>query len=150
MRDAHDAREHSAQVVVPALRLLSYGAALGPDSDGRPTAEAGQDDGKTQHAARTAVLAVPQHLVTRLMLASQAGTLRLAVRSSDEHLLTRYQAGELQPVVLDATTRGLLEQSQLAGRVAPKPPASPSTAWRQPGQASVEVLRGSQMSRQIP
>ncbi|MCY1438135.1 Flp pilus assembly protein CpaB [compost metagenome] len=149
MRDAADARERTAQVAVPALRLLSYGDTLGPQVDGRPAGEA-KKEGEVHQAPRTAVLAVPQGLVTRLMLASQAGTLRLAVRSSEERLLTRYQAGEVQPVALDDSIRSLLDEQQLDGR-ASAPIAAPSpSVRRQPAQASVEVVRGGQISRQIP
>lgn len=40
------------------------------------------------------VLAVPEALLSRLMLAAQAGVLRLAVRSAEEKRLARYWAGE--------------------------------------------------------
>ena len=41
------------------------------------------------------MLAVPEDGVARLMLASQAGSLRLAIRSKDEELYRREQEGAL-------------------------------------------------------
>ena len=92
--------EQSAQIVIPAMRLLSVGDQLGLANDGKPavpppvTPEERAQAAQRRAAARTVVLAVPEPLLSRLMLASQAGTLRLAVRSADEQLLSRYWAGE--------------------------------------------------------
>src|SRR5690606_31111104 len=114
------------QVAVPALRLLSIGEELGPTRSGQPataTRDAGED--KARRAPRNVVLAVPQQWLTRLMLASQAGTLRLAVRSADEKLQARYQDGESAPIKLDEQTRNLLPLAQLGGP--PAPAAPPAT-----------------------
>lgn len=92
--------EQSAQIVIPAMRLLSVGDQLGLANDGKPavpppvTPEERAQAAQRRAAARTVVLAVPEPLLSRLMLATQAGTLRLAVRSADEQLLSRYWAGE--------------------------------------------------------
>ena len=92
--------EQSAQVVIPAIRLLSVGDRLGLANDGSPavpppaTAEERAQAAQRRTAARSVVLAVPEQLLSRLMVASHAGTLRLAVRSAHEHVLSRYWGGE--------------------------------------------------------
>lgn len=89
----------SAQLVIPAVRVLGVGEQLGLTNDGQPTSPAYSNDEKLKQeqqrvSARTVLLAVPAPLVSRLMLATQAGVLRLAVRSADEKRLARYWAGE--------------------------------------------------------
>lgn len=79
--------EPSAQLVLPAVRVLSLGDELGLTSDGQPaspapTPEQAQQQAARRVSARTVVLAIPEPLVNQLMLATQAGTLRLAVRSA--------------------------------------------------------------------
>ena len=90
--------EQSAQIVMPAMRLLGVGDQLGLTNDGKPATPALQHRRKTQAdnsgRRRTVVLAVPEQLLSRLMLATQAGTLRLAVRSAEEQRLAKYWAGE--------------------------------------------------------
>lgn len=149
----HDGQAKTAQVAVPALRLLSIGEALGPTNTGQ-AAEVKDDDkdknGKPK-AARSVVLAVPEQWLTRLMLASQAGTLRLAVRSADEHLHKRYAAGEAILVQLDEKTRNLLPLQQLASQSAPRSVTTPQV--RRAANTSrprVEIYRGVDNSWQTP
>lgn len=144
-------RPSSAQVALPALRLLSIGPILGLSNDGQakpPT----EEEAAQRRNPRTAVLAVPQDQVTRLMLASEAGVLRLAVRSADEKLLARYRAGELQPMTLDDTNRSLLRLDQLAGRpaAAPIPRGSATARLSGEGRTTVEIVRGDSVTRQTP
>lgn len=129
--------EQSAQVVIPAIRLLSVGDQLGLANDGTPavpppaTAEERAQAAQRRTAARSVVLAVPEQLLSRLMLASQAGTLRLAVRSADEQLLSRYWAGESDtPDKVQSANRDLYQFTQLALSGPPKksPPRWPSPA----------------------
>lgn len=89
----------SAQVVVPALRVLGIGEQLGLTNDGKPgspptSAEEKLKQDQRRLNARSVLLAVPEPLLSRLMLAAQAGVLRLAVRSADEKRLAHYWAGE--------------------------------------------------------
>lgn len=85
----------SAQVVMRALRVVSFGdslvtpAALAePPVSGSattPPSATPQTDGPTMpRPARTAILAVRETDMTRLMLASSVGVLRLAIRPADE------------------------------------------------------------------
>lgn len=152
MQDEGGNRQRSAQVALPALRLLSLGEALGPALDGKPTRVPAENEqgSAARSQPRTAVLAVPQEWVPRLMLASQAGTLRLAVRSAEEKLLARYQAGESMPVALDEKTRALLPLTQLGLRSAATPSVQ-NRAVATPGRnARVEVLRAGQSSWHNP
>ncbi|MFH7346820.1 Flp pilus assembly protein CpaB, partial [Pseudomonas syringae pv. tagetis] len=59
--------------------------------------------------ARTVTVAVPEALVARLMLASQNGVLRLAVRSADQGNLQAYWANE-------ASSRHVHERLDTANR----------------------------------
>src|SRR5690606_41964567 len=67
--------ERTAQVVVPALRLLSLGSSLGADRTGEPLVDPPPADeqaarsARRPEAARTAVLAVHEPLLTGFMLA---------------------------------------------------------------------------------
>src|SRR5471032_1561929 len=102
----------------------------------------------TNANARTVVLAVPEPLLSRLMLATQVGTLRLAVRSADEHLLPRYWAGESSVANVESTNHSLFQFNQLALAGVPR-----GQATAVPGVAKgrgVEVIRGNQVSQQTP
>lgn len=135
----------SAQVVIPAVRVLSIGDQMGLANDGRPATVGTKGDDQPLRTARTVVLAVPQAVVTRLMLAAQAGTLRLAVRSVEEKRLARYWANQDDSAALAQTAnRQLLEFSQLAMTSA-TPAAGPvaGTARR-----AMEVIRGNQQAEQ--
>ncbi|WP_448653117.1 Flp pilus assembly protein CpaB [Pseudomonas fluorescens] len=141
--------EQSAQVVVPAMRLLSVGDQLGLTNDGTPAsppAMTAEEKAQRRAPSRTVVLAVPEQLLSRLMLASQAGTLRLAVRSSDERLLSHYWAGESDtPAKLQSANRDLYQFTQLAFAQAPK-----KVAQGTPRRTGVEVIRGNQATQTTP
>ena len=149
--------EQSAQIVIPAMRLLSVGDQLGLANDGKPavpppvTPEERAQAAQRRAAARTVVLAVPEPLLSRLMLAAQAGTLRLAVRSADEQLLSRDWAGESDaPEKLESANRDLYQFAQLALTGPPKRVA-PAGAGAAPGaRRGVEVIRGAQTTQQTP
>ena len=148
--------EQSAQIVLPAMRLLSVGDQLGLANDGKPavpppvTPEERALAAQRKAAARTVVLAVPEPLLSRLMLAAQAGVLRLAVRSADEKLLSRYWAGETDtPEKLDNANRDLYQFTQLAltgppKRIAQAAGAAPAV------RRGIEVIRGAQSTEQTP
>ncbi|SFG70367.1 pilus assembly protein CpaB [Pseudomonas syringae] len=144
----------SSQVVVPALRILGVGALLGPDRNGKPVQDLNADERLKQEQqrinARTVTVAVPQALVARLMLASQTGVLRLAVRSADEGNLQDYWANEAggpdAAERLDSANRQLVSFRQLS-----LGPASAPTAGATPRTSrAVEVIRGNQITQQTP
>ncbi|MFJ2360056.1 Flp pilus assembly protein CpaB [Pseudomonas fluorescens] len=145
--------QQSAQVVVPALRVLGVGDQYGLTNDGQPATPALSSDDKIKQdqrriAARTVVLAVPEQLLSRMMLATQVGTLRLAVRSSEEQRLAKYWAGETQsPAHLDNANSQLFQFTQLALGSGPK---APSSAEHGAARKAMEVIRGNQISQQAP
>lgn len=144
----------SAQLVIPAVRVLVVGSQTGLTNDGQPTGAARSDDERLKQeqqrmAARSVVLAVPEPLLSRLMLASGAGVLRLAVRSADEQQLAKYWKGENDVATrLDTPRRELLEFSQLSLAAPPKPMAVAGAPA--PRKASVEVIRGAETAQPTP
>jgi pilus assembly protein CpaB len=146
--------ERSAQTVVPALRVLSVGTVLGPvnqgqDDQGISREERAQQQ-KLKSNARNVVVAVPEKLLNRLMLASQAGPLRLAVRSAEEKNLQRYWAGDSDIAVhLDTAHRDVTHFNQLSLQsAAPRSSQVGSSAPR--GPRPVEIIRGIQTTQQTP
>lgn len=88
----------SAQVIIAGARLLSYGESLqpGPAEGESMTARAAEKLPSRPRVSTSAVLAVPETAVSRLMLAANSGALRLSLRpiepafaadSSDPHLV---------------------------------------------------------------
>ncbi|EZP28472.1 Flp pilus assembly protein CpaB [Pseudomonas sp. RIT288] len=144
--------QQSAQIVVPAMRVLGVGEQYGLTNDGQPANPALSADDKLKQdqrriAARTVVLAVPEQLLSRMMLATQVGTLRLAVRSSEEQRLAKYWAGESQSLAhVDNANSQLFQFTQLALGAAPKAPAAGGHGAARP----MEVIRGNQLSQQAP
>ncbi|WP_236197356.1 Flp pilus assembly protein CpaB [Pseudomonas glycinae] len=138
----------SAQLVVPAVRVLGVGNQMGLTNSGQPASPAHSEEERLKQeqlraAARSVVLAVPEPLLNRLMLASSAGVLRLAVRSADEQQLARYWAGDNNVAAsLDSPRRALIEFSQLSLTPPPKPMAVASQTA--PGKPAVEVIRGTE------
>ncbi|WP_017527853.1 Flp pilus assembly protein CpaB [Pseudomonas fluorescens] len=158
LRQENGNPQPSAQTVIPALRLLGVGDQLGLTNDGKPASAVAttvQDQARQQQSrasARTVLLAVPEQLMSRLVLATQAGALRLAVRSADERRLSQYWAGgDQSPQNLDAAKRDLYQFNQLAFTAPPttgnySSSAPPGT----PRRSGVEVIRGNQMTQQTP
>ncbi|GAA3540736.1 Flp pilus assembly protein CpaB [Zobellella aerophila] len=151
LRDSDNNPEQTAQVVVPALRVLSYGKTLGTTVAGEPVvytpAGQEQEQGRRREVpASTAVLAVPQQLLTRFMLATQVGTLRLAVRSADEQLLAGYYANGLPTDQLKEMESQLFQFEKLALRQARRP--QQGLASGRP--AGINIYRGPDVSRQTP
>ncbi|WP_047299558.1 Flp pilus assembly protein CpaB [Pseudomonas fluorescens] len=144
----------SAQLVVPAVRVLVVGSQMGLTNEGQPASPARTDEERLRQdqqrmAARSVVLAVPEPLLSRLMLASGAGVLRLAVRSADEQQLAKYWAGENDVATrLDTPRRDLLEFSELSLT----PPPRPVTVAGQPvaRKPAVEVIRGAEAAQPTP
>lgn len=153
LREDERNSDRSAQVVVPALRVLSVGQALGASNQGEPltlpeTEDEAKQSARTRRAdlARTVVLAIPESLQTRFMLATQVGTLRLAVRSADEKLLAAYQSGEEPSAKIEELKRQLFQFEKLAIRQVKSP--QPGLVTRRP--AGIPVYSGRSISRQNP
>lgn len=149
--------QQSAQIVIPAMRVLAVGEQLGLTNDGKPATPALSPEDKIKQdqrrvAARTVTLAVPEQLLSRLMLAAQTGTLRLAVRSSDEQRLAKYWAGETEsPARLDAASNQLMKFNQLAFSSPPSAPMGPmSTSAGAAPRHGIEIIRGNQVIQQTP
>lgn len=149
LREETDNPLASAQVVVPALRVLSVGQQIGLAKDGRPAEPVDPDpkarEEKRRTPARTVVVAAPESVASRLTLAALAGSLRLAVRSAEEKLLARYWADPKtsQQVIADAN-RQLYRFNQLA-MTAPAP--APATA--PVPKRGIEIIRGAQASESL-
>ena len=140
--------QQSAQIVLPAVRVLSVGDELGLTNDGQLAspplnAEEALKQAQRRATARTAVLAVPEPLINQLMLATQAGTLRLAVRSAEEKRLSKYWAGQQEsPSNIENAKRSLYRFYQLAMASPVRAPvAGNPVAQRERG---IEIIRGSQ------
>ncbi|PRA60448.1 Flp pilus assembly protein CpaB [Pseudomonas sp. MYb187] len=148
LREAEHNPQATAQVVLPALRLLSVGTQLGLANDGKPVNPPVDEKARQEQqrsAARTVVLAVPEALASRLMLAAQTGSLRLAVRSAEEKLLARYGSDPQSRVAeMDKANRELYRFSQLAQ--APVPQAVAGTSARR----GMEIIRGNQSGQPTP
>jgi len=116
LREENNNPQSSAQVVLPALRVLSVGEQMGLANDGRPAQTPEEQARRNQPGAamRTVALAVPEALASRLMLAAQVGTLRLAVRSADEQRLARYWTGDQASPQVENANRDLYRFSQLS------------------------------------
>lgn len=144
--------EQSAQVVLPAVRVLSVGEELGLTSDGQPAspplnAEEALKQSQRRINARTAVLAVPEPLLNQLMLATQAGKLRLAVRSAQEQRLSKYWAGEdVAANNLDNAKRSLYQFNQLAMTPPVRTPVAIGSGV--PRARGIEIIRGNQAAQQ--
>ena len=154
LRDDERNSDRTAQVIVPALRILSVGNTLGASTQGEPqTLPEVVDDEKAPRSrradvARTAVLAIPESLLTRFMLATQVGTLRLAVRSVDEKLLAAYQTGEEPSAEVEELKRQLFQFEKLAIKEAKRP--QPGLVAPRPRPVSIPVYSGASITRQNP
>ena len=151
LREDDTNSDRTVQVVIPALRLLSVGSRLGASTQGEPLSLSDADDANAQRgrradAARTAVLAVPESLLSRFMLATQVGKLRLAVRSVDEKLLAAYQTGEEPNAEIEELKRQLFQFEKLALKQTKRP--QPGLVAPRP--TGIPVYSGVSISRQNP
>ena len=137
----------SAQVVLPGVRVLTYGEQIAVANDGqaRGSSDAKEKD-KTPRPPRTAVLAVPAEAASRLMLASQAGSLRLAVRSKDENLYEKEQQGRYIQASLNASGSQPITLEQLLGKARSAPAARQVSAPEV--SAGIVVYRGTTVTRE--
>lgn len=131
-QDSKQVQDSQAQVLLRRLRVLAYDVAASP----------GDDKGKPRTGARTAVLAVPEQEVSRLMLAASAGTLRLALHGAAEEPGEAAQAVAQQGVAYGALAAAVPAKAstytlrQLAAR-APEAPRARSRAAPQPATTVV-------------
>ncbi|MBC3453607.1 Flp pilus assembly protein CpaB [Pseudomonas mosselii] len=145
LREENNNPQSSAQVVLPALRVLSVDQQTGLANDGRPAQTAEEQKARrdqqslNSNTTRTVGLAVPEALASRLMLAAQAGTLRLAVRSADEPLLAAYWSGQDASSQLQSANRDLYRFSQLS-----QVPLASQTAAAVAGAPAMQIIRGAQ------
>lgn len=142
---AGETRE-TAQVVLPALRLLSYGSRMSR-RNGEPGQEkSSSNDNDEGRSPRTAVLAVPEKFSTRLMLASNAGNLRLAVRSADAGFHERYLSGQSAESIVGDEMRHLISLSALTPG-AKAPALRAAVRSNTDTSESVTVYRGKEIQR---
>ncbi|MDD0977599.1 Flp pilus assembly protein CpaB [Pseudomonas fontis] len=147
LREESNNPQSSAQVVVPALRLLTVGQQLGLTNDGKP----GEPDPKIREeqrksGMRTVVLAVPEAFASQLVLAAQAGSLRLAVRSAEEQRLAHYWADpKTAQHNLATASRDLYRFSQLA-----QTPTAAPVSQSGGGRRGMEIIRGAQSASTNP
>ncbi|MES3041720.1 MAG: Flp pilus assembly protein CpaB [Pseudomonadota bacterium] len=179
LRGENGARD-SAQVVMQSLRVLGFGADIINPAGGTETPEQKAGRKSERARARSAVLAVAEKDVTRIMLASSLGTLRMATRPAAETQIVAPvavpTAGTNQPAVSaavackpaapsinvpSAAQRQLLTSSalQAAGtagaagtaRSAPSRPAKPSApAKPKPTEPTIMIYRGLDPQRVTP
>ncbi|MFR0693663.1 Flp pilus assembly protein CpaB [Enterobacterales bacterium AE_CKDN230030158-1A_HGKHYDSX7] len=138
-------RNVSAQVVLPGVRMLTYGEQIAVSKDGQAR-NAGDPKDQTPRPPRTAVLAVPAEAASRLMLASQAGSLRLAVRSKDEKLYEKEQEGQYIQASLGNAGSQPITLEQLIGKPRPAPATRQVSAHAV--SQGVVVYRGTEVTRE--
>ncbi|MDP1539525.1 MAG: Flp pilus assembly protein CpaB [Moraxellaceae bacterium] len=145
----------SAQVVMRALRVVGFGIQLIGPEGGPQTAEAKDGKRAERQRARTAVLAVEEKDVTRLMLASSIGTLRLAIRPASEAIADAELAEEMSELTAaqqaaaakkkEAEESRLLRASAIVpSTIAERQPAAGggARAPARPAQPPVTIFRG--------
>lgn len=148
----------AAQVVLAGMRVLSYGPRIAITEAPSPE-KAKEEEQKAADTSqsRTAVLAVPEGDVTKLMLAANVGSLRLAVRSPDEPIPVPVPTKDGKPGPLPDAGRHLILSSAI---VPNRAGAMPSPAVRPVRQAapkapsepkpSVIIYRGKEMQQVTP
>lgn len=164
----------SAQVVMQSLRVLGFGADIINPDGGVETPEQKAGRKSERARARSAVLAIAEKDVTRIMLASSLGTLRMATRPAAE-LVAASDAAQpgptkpnaAQPVtepvckpqssVPTPTQRQLLTSSALradgaasAPRAAAKAPQAKPAAKSKPSEPTILIYRGLDAQRVTP
>lgn len=146
LREAHKDTFPSAQIVLENVRLLSFVERVQPS----PDAATDKEPERADFRGKTAVLAVPREDLTRLMLASSAGTLRLALRSATsiaEPALADSSAtdewitnSEMSGSAGERSTELLELDALLPAR--PEPRQQPAPAASEPEKTRIQVHRG--------
>lgn len=146
----------TSQVVMRAVRVLSFGDAL-VSPEPRPPVEGEPPPGERK-AGSTAVLAVSQVDVTKLMLATAMGELRLAIVPAEEMQLSAqwsYSADALSSKMPDIdmlpvpfrpsavpAKRNLQSANFLDLAPPPRPAVAAKSKARNSGMPSVVIIRG--------
>lgn len=146
-QDRKDVISSQAQLLLSRIRLLCYGETCNRFK-GQSMFMAGNQQSTTTVAdstARTAVLAVPEDMLARLMLGASAGDLRLALRGVEAK--ESDQDGTAYPPTRVAEVRDLnkpqrLSLAELAGKR-----SVPKVKRRSRPVAVAEVIRGTQVER---
>lgn len=144
-QDRKDVTTAQAQLLLSRIRLLCYGESCN-HFQGQPILKAGNQASTTaaqDSAARTAVLAVPEKVLTRLMLGASAGDLRLALRGvetvdSDEGGAT----SRVVRITEDVMKTQALSLAELAGTS-----TVAKVKQRNRPAAVAEVIRGTRVER---
>lgn len=164
----------SAQVVMQSLRVVGFGAEIINPAGGTETPEQKAGRKGERARARTAVLAVSEKDVTRIMLASSLGTLRLAIRPPVElvaqtepdaggkpgvvpadatpPVAVAVAAGKPSSAVPTSAQRQILTSSALQPGVQQRPAAAPRAGGR-PAKAaapSITIYRGLEAQKVSP
>lgn len=131
-----DLGRDSAQIVMRGLRVLGFGTQLiSPDGPAQSR--------NTNERPRTAVLAVDEKDVTRFMLASNMGSLRLAIRPPEEAIASGGDVTQPQAPGNRVVTASILQPGggvRAAGPAVPRQQAAPAQAK----EPAVMIYRGIQ------
>ncbi len=146
LKEAGRGGSSSAQVVLEDIRLLSFAERVQPPPDRAADAESE----RTEFRSETAVLAVPRADITRLMLASNAGKLRLALHSAaspariikKDFAVTDRLVTDTPPAELTGKPADLVQLDALL----PEPPAPPEPPPQakepEPEPITIQIHRG--------
>jgi len=162
----------SAQVVMQSLRVLGFGADIINPEGGVETPEQRVGRKNERARARSAVLAVAEKDVTRIMLASSLGTLRMATRPAAELVVTKDGAQvtppqpavetlcKPQPAPASSVQRHVLTSAALRADVpastpravtrAPQPSQPKPDVKPKPTEPTVLIYRGLDAQRVSP
>lgn len=97
-----EVRRSTGQIVIKRVQVLAYGKSVAVSQDGRVVNP--EEAARAEPGSRSAVLAVPRDQAGRLVLAENAGSIRLAVVSSRETEESGGGDGDGARVVLEELT----------------------------------------------
>ena len=164
----------SAQVVMQSLRVLGFGADIINPDGGIETPEQKAGRKSERARARSAVLAIAEKDVTRIMMASSLGTLRMATRPAAELVATSdaAQPGATKPSAAQPVTEPVCKPqssvptptqrreltsaalradgSSSAPRAAAKAPQAKPAAKPKPSEPTILIYRGLDAQRVTP
>ena len=152
LRSGGGVEKSQARILLPKTRVLAYEDRIVDRPDGL---EEGADEKNARRRTRTAVLAVPEADVTRVMLGMSVGELRLALRGQRPEAVAggdeTTEAGlpmtaEAVQAQADAKVPDQVVSLEELGRIKP-PPAAVRAA---PPRPSVEIIRANEVIRVRP
>lgn len=137
----------SAQIVLRALRVVGLGTQMVVNDSASPVASQSDPAAarEARRQARTAVLAVSEADITRLMLASSVGILRLAIRPSDETLADTGNAPAGRTEAKSnrlVRTGALLANQEVPRRASVASTPRPAARVSQPAYVPIVIFRG--------